>query len=66
MAELKHQFFAAPKVSHISQANPAAEDINFGNVRGLRYSSPWPWILAGTISLAIWASLAWLIWAAVR
>jgi hypothetical protein len=67
MAELKHQFVVAgPTVSNISQANPAIGDVDIGHVRGLRYSSPWPWMLAGVISLAMWVSLACLIWVSIR
>jgi hypothetical protein len=28
----------------------------------LRYSSPWPWVLAVTVSLFMWAGVAWLVW----
>jgi len=28
----------------------------------LRYSSPWPWVLALTISCGMWAGIGWLIW----
>jgi len=28
----------------------------------IRFSSPWPWILAIVLSLALWAMLGWLIW----
>jgi hypothetical protein len=28
----------------------------------LRYSSPWPWVLALMISGAMWATIGWLIW----
>ncbi len=31
----------------------------------LRYSSPWPWVLALAISLTIWLGAAWLIWTLV-
>jgi hypothetical protein len=34
-------------------------------VRGLRYSSLWPWIFAVVISLAMWASIAWLVRVAI-
>jgi hypothetical protein len=36
-------------------------DINIGTVPGLRYSSPWPWVLALGISLSMWAALVWLV-----
>jgi hypothetical protein len=67
MAKLKHQFFAAgPTVSNIGQANPAIGDVDIRHVPGLRYSSPWPWIFATVISLAMWSSLGWLIWVSSR
>jgi len=28
----------------------------------LRYSSPWPWVLALAISCGMWAGIGWLIW----
>jgi hypothetical protein len=28
----------------------------------LRYSSPWPWVLALMISCAMWATIGWLVW----
>jgi hypothetical protein len=33
--------------------------------QGLRYSSPFPWILALAIGMSIWALLAWLIWQSI-
>jgi hypothetical protein len=29
---------------------------------GIRYSSPWPWILAIVLSLMLWAMLGWYLW----
>jgi hypothetical protein len=28
----------------------------------LRYSSPWPWIRALAIGIALWSGILWLIW----
>ena len=28
----------------------------------LKYSSPWPWVLAIVISGAMWVGIGWLIW----
>jgi hypothetical protein len=28
----------------------------------IRYSSPWPWILAIVLSLMLWAMLGWYLW----
>ena len=31
----------------------------------LRYSSPWPWILALAISSTMWVGIGWLVWKTV-
>lgn len=62
MAIFKHQFLAEPTVGY-GLAHPVASTVNVNHVSGLRYSSPRPWILAVTISLLMWASLASLLWA---
>jgi hypothetical protein len=31
----------------------------------LRYSSPWPWVLALVISSTMWVGIGWLIWTLV-
>ena len=31
----------------------------------LRYSSPWPWLLALAISSTMWVGIGWLIWTLV-
>jgi hypothetical protein len=28
----------------------------------LRYSSPWPWVLALAISSTMWVGIGWLVW----
>jgi hypothetical protein len=64
MSEFSDPYFGAkPRVRRIGQVDPAIRDAGFiRRADGLRYSSPWPWMLALAISLAMWASLAWLIW----
>jgi hypothetical protein len=32
------------------------------NGPALRYSSPWPWVLALALSITIWLAAAWLFW----
>ena len=60
MSEFSDSYFGAkPTVRRIRQVDHAIQD---ANADGLRYSSPWPWMLALAISLTMWASLAWLIW----
>jgi hypothetical protein len=45
----------------IDRANDQHLDIDIENVSSLRYSSPWPWVLALGISLSMWAGLVWLV-----
>jgi hypothetical protein len=67
MAEIRHQYFdAQPGLFNVSQAEHTIGSVDYQSVSGLRYSSPWPWIFAGAISLAMWASLGWVIWVATR
>jgi hypothetical protein len=56
----KHRYLDAGQT--FDRANDRREHMNIdiGNVPGLRYSSPWPWVLALGISLSMWAGLAWL------
>jgi len=62
MSRFKSQYFDArpPNIS-IGQAN-AKWIADFENTDGIRYSSPWPWFLALSLSLAVWATIGWLIW----
>jgi hypothetical protein len=63
MSEFSDPYFDGKStVRHIRQADHALRDGGFRRADGLRYSSPWPWMLALAISLTMWASLAWLIW----
>src|SRR5437879_5599773 len=32
----------------------------------LKYSSPWPWVIALAISMSMWAGIGWAVWALVR
>jgi hypothetical protein len=66
MAEIRHHFDAQAGLFNASQAEPIIRSVDYQNVSGLRYSSPWPWIFAGIISLAMWASLGWVIWVSTR
>jgi hypothetical protein len=51
------------KFDHVGQATELRAD---GSVPGLRYSPPWPWVLAICISLAIWATSACAVWILIR
>jgi hypothetical protein len=67
MSEFEHQYLGTDSgVGDVSHASYPADHAEGTNVRGLRYSSPWPWIVAIVISLSIWASVGWLIWVAMR
>jgi hypothetical protein len=62
MSEFSDSYFdAKPTVRPIRQVDHAIRDDGLRRADGLRYSSPWPWMLALAISLSMWASLAWLI-----
>jgi hypothetical protein len=63
MSEFRNRSFDAhPRSRRIGPAGHAIRDARFRTTDDLRYSSPWPWISSFAISLAMWASLAWLIW----
>jgi hypothetical protein len=67
MAKIKYQYFDANSgIGQTGPANHAIGSLDYGNSHGLRYSSPWPWIFAVGISLAMWASLGWIIWVFMR
>jgi hypothetical protein len=67
MAKTIYQYFDAnPGIGKIGQANHAIRGVDYENSDRLRYSSPWPWIFALGISLAMWASLGWIIWIFTR
>ncbi len=62
MSEFRNRYFDAhPRSKRIGPASHVIRDARF-RTPDLRYSSAWPWISSFAISLAIWASLAWLIW----
>jgi hypothetical protein len=66
MSEFSDPYFGTKptvrRIRRIGQVDHAIRDSRFRSADGLRYSSPWPWTLALAVSLAMWASLAWLIW----
>jgi hypothetical protein len=67
MVETRHQNFDAQRgLFNAGQAEHAIGSVNHQNISGLRYSSPWPWVVAGAISLAMWASIGWIIWVSTR
>jgi hypothetical protein len=64
MSTLRHQcsttWFPAGSIESPHYTRVAAADAT--NRPALRYSSPWPWALALTISVTIWLGAGWLIW----
>jgi hypothetical protein len=63
MSELELQYFDAGKVtSAIGQIHHTIGDADVRDVPGLRYSSPWPWVLGLSIGITMWGFLAWSIW----
>jgi hypothetical protein len=63
MSEFRDSYFDAyPEIRRIGKIDHGARHARFRAARGLRYSSPWPWLFAFSISLVLWASLAWLAW----
>jgi hypothetical protein len=64
MDGFKHRYLdVEPTLGAIDRADGRHEHMNIdiGNVPGLRYSSPWPWVLALGISLSMWIGLVWLV-----
>jgi hypothetical protein len=64
MDGFKHRFLDAGQTFRATdRANDRREHMNIdiGNVPDLRYSSPWPWVLALGISLSMWAGLVWMV-----
>jgi hypothetical protein len=43
----------------------AALAVEVRNDSALRYSSPWPWVLALTLGVSTWAGIGWLVWTLV-
>jgi hypothetical protein len=63
MSEFSDRYsYAAPTIKRMRRIDHAIRDTGFRTAGGLRASSPRPWIHALAISLAMWASVAWLIW----
>lgn len=63
MSALKHHYFdtwATPGA--IEHTDRAVREADVGSGPALRYSSPWPWVLALTISSSMWVGIGWLIW----
>lgn len=63
MSEFRNSYFDTHAgIGRIGKVDHATQNTRFRTTQGLRFSSPWPWLLALSISLAMWASLAWLAW----
>jgi hypothetical protein len=66
MSDVQRQYFAASPTVNVGQADHAIDDPHISSTHGLRYSSPWPWISALTMSLVMWTLLGSLIWVLLR
>ena len=58
MAETHYEY---RDISHLNESDLSRDAIETLNHPGLEYSSPKPWILALSLSLAMWATLGWII-----
>jgi hypothetical protein len=63
LSEFEHQYFA-PAPFADDWTSRATTDVK--DVHGLRYSPPWPWVLAIALSLAMWTFVGWLVAVAIR
>jgi hypothetical protein len=59
MAETHYEYRDTSRLDESGLSGHAIEALNHP---GLKYSSPKPWILALSVSLAMWAALGWVIW----
>ena len=67
MSKFEPKYFdAGATIGAIDHADHVIAGQAISHVPSLRYSPPWPWILALTISMTLWAFLVWLIWVLVR
>ncbi len=66
MSGVEHPYLGAVQARRdAGQIRHTVRKLNGTAVHDLRYSSPWPWMFAGVISLGMWASIAWLVRAAM-
>jgi hypothetical protein len=66
MSALEHRYvdvWSTPTLKRSGDFAVPAADVGSGPA--LRYSSPWPWVLALAISLSMWAGIGWLVWSIV-
>jgi hypothetical protein len=62
LSEFKYQYFVpTSNVGDIDQVHHGYREAEVRDFHGLRYSPPWPWMLAIAISLTMWAFLGLLI-----
>jgi len=63
MAETHYEYRDTSRLDDGDLSRHAIETFNHP---GLKYSSPKPWILALSVSLAMWAALGWVIWTLLK
>jgi hypothetical protein len=66
MSEFDRQYFAPAPTVRTGRANHVIRDVDGRNLHGLRYSSPWPWMLALAVSFTMWGFLVWPLWQSFR
>jgi hypothetical protein len=62
MSALKHQYLPTQTMLPGTGSSVQLTEASAAYGPALRYSSPWPWVLALTISSGIWVGIGWLIW----
>jgi hypothetical protein len=66
MSKFKHQYVSAvSEVSDFNRSSSAVGELQHLGLHFLRLLSSRPLVLAIAISLSMWGSLAWLVWAAI-
>jgi hypothetical protein len=61
MSGFKHQYVGEPTIGNIRHANHEIGAAENRTIPGLRYLWVRPWISVIFVSLAMWASIAWLV-----
>jgi hypothetical protein len=62
MVESEHRYpDTKPEENRVTTQAFTAESTTPAGVP-LRYSSPWPWIRALAIGIALWFGILWLVW----
>jgi len=63
MSAMEHHYFRAwtsPRA--LEESGCLLREADAGISPPLRYSSPWPWVLALAISSTMWVGIGWVLW----